>query len=587
MSWMQKLCETYDYAMSVGNTNNVNNPLPPIGFKVEKVTVEVLLSETGEFIDATEIAKDEQQTAVPATPESIVARGAPVKPHPLFDKAKELGSDEQMKLLQNWCESDDAPPEIKVISCYLSKKALIADLQKSFELKGIKAEPEKSCICFRIESSTMSIPYWSTEAFVKSWQRQFDALCSKLVSEICYVTGEKTFATRKHPFASATAMLISMENENCIGRFESNASEALSVGLSTTLKAHNARNWLMKKQSGQYLYGMELLIWDTRAFTEESLIKPDPFETLSPDTGVIEGEALAKAAKGYWNKMFNDLSSDDELLSTIVVMCTEAATKGRLSIVYYQEFSPNDYIDNLMNWYNGCIWHRYDRDKGGNVVFSPWIFDICNLIYGRRNDIRIVKLKKGLSKELIPSITARKPLARSLITAAFNKVINPLSYTNDKGSFDKYAWQNNLSVACALIRKYYCDKGDEHSMQLNEKETNRDYLYGRLLALADTAEQMALMQGESARSTNAMRYMQIFQQRPAQAWLMLRTQKLLPYLEKLNPGARSWFEKQFSTIESMFEVGEFDSPLPLGPRFLEGFSNQKVYKSTNKNNEEE
>ncbi len=72
-------------------------------------------------------------------------------------------------------------------------------------------------------------------------------------------------------------------------------------------------------------------------------------------------------------------------------------------------------------------------------------------------------------------------------------------------------------------------------MSLDETRTTRDYLYGRLLAVADILEERALYKAKEKRATNAARYMQQFSQRPFQTWKQIH-EALTPYLIRLGGG---------------------------------------------------
>lgn len=129
-------------------------------------------------------------------------------------------------------------------------------------------------------------------------------------------------------------------------------------------------------------------------------------------------------------------------------------------------------------------------------------------------------------------------------------------------------------------------------MALNKNDQDRNYLYGRLLAVADIIEKEVQRQGGNSRTTNAMRYMQRFQQRPYDAWITLRV-KLEPYINRLSSGQQSWYRHLLSEIESMFRPEEMLLAQPLNVRFLEGYSCQITdqYKSkkadaANRNQEE-
>ena len=58
-------------------------------------------------------------------------------------------------------------------------------------------------------------------------------------------------------------------------------------------------------------------------------------------------------------------------------------------------------------------------------------------------------------------------------------------------------------------------------MALDKKETDRNYLYGRLLAVADRIEYLTYDEKDNGRVTNAKRYMSTFSQRPYETWKVI------------------------------------------------------------------
>ena len=68
--------------------------------------------------------------------------------------------------------------------------------------------------------------------------------------------------------------------------------------------------------------------------------------------------------------------------------------------------------------------------------------------------------------------------------------------------------EQDAQHCCALYRKYR--EKEEYNMALDENRTTRDYLYGRLLAIADDLEQWALKKANEDRPTTAARLMQRF-----------------------------------------------------------------------------
>ncbi|WP_283245047.1 type I-C CRISPR-associated protein Cas8c/Csd1 [Qiania dongpingensis] len=107
-------------------------------------------------------------------------------------------------------------------------------------------------------------------------------------------------------------------------------------------------------------------------------------------------------------------------------------------------------------------------------------------------------------------------------------------------------------------------------MQLDTKKS--DYLYGRLLAVADFIEERAMDKGRDY-PTNAIRLMQQFVQRPFETWPKIH-EKLIPSFKKLGTNGRI-YQLILGEIEELFlgknryECGE------LSLEFLQGFSSQR------------
>ena len=111
-------------------------------------------------------------------------------------------------------------------------------------------------------------------------------------------------------------------------------------------------------------------------------------------------------------------------------------------------------------------------------------------------------------------------------------------------------------------------------MALDEKNCNRDYLFGRLLAVADHMERSTFEDNEyGSRLTNAMKYMEAFSMRPSKTWRTIHN-RLLPYMQKREKyGGKE--RLLLGEITSLFTKEDFDSDKPLGSLFLLGFYNQQ------------
>lgn len=124
-------------------------------------------------------------------------------------------------------------------------------------------------------------------------------------------------------------------------------------------------------------------------------------------------------------------------------------------------------------------------------------------------------------------------------------------------------------------------------MSLDKESHSRDYLYGRLLAVADVAE-ASTYDKEDSRPTNAKRFFEAFSNHPYQTWDVIY-KSLRPYLDRMSRGGSIYYERMINEITSMFEHNEFKNNSPLSPEFLHAYScqvNELYAKKTNDNKED-
>lgn len=116
-------------------------------------------------------------------------------------------------------------------------------------------------------------------------------------------------------------------------------------------------------------------------------------------------------------------------------------------------------------------------------------------------------------------------------------------------------------------------------MALEENRLDRDYLYGRLLAVADYIEEFALYKSNENRSTNAARLMQRFADRPFDTWRTIEL-SLQPYMQRLqgiNAGFLTNRQKDIENIMVLIEHADFTSNAKLSGEFLLGYHCQRHY----------
>jgi CRISPR-associated protein Csd1 len=114
-------------------------------------------------------------------------------------------------------------------------------------------------------------------------------------------------------------------------------------------------------------------------------------------------------------------------------------------------------------------------------------------------------------------------------------------------------------------------------MSLERERRTRDYLYGRLLAVADKTEQIALSVADESRETNAAKLMHRFAERPYSTWKHIEL-SLIPYKARLSGSRGPFLEKMnglLDEIHDMFDADEYTNDAKLSGEFLLGYHCQR------------
>ncbi len=117
-------------------------------------------------------------------------------------------------------------------------------------------------------------------------------------------------------------------------------------------------------------------------------------------------------------------------------------------------------------------------------------------------------------------------------------------------------------------------------MALEEDRTTRDYLYGRLLALADSIEGYSLKLAGEGRDTTAARLMQRFADHPFSTWRNIEL-ALVPYKSRLRASEKGVGflikrEKLLDEVQCSFQPEDFTNDQALSGEFLLGYHCQRA-----------
>jgi CRISPR-associated protein Csd1 len=608
MSWIEKLNQTYERCYGAKQFEGA--PLMPICHVRQQAHVEVTLDAQGRFLRARVVQKE--PTVIPATEDSA-SRSNNEAPHGLCDKIQYCASDyaqrgggkkpyfESFKRqLTEWSESSFGHPKTKAVLTYVTGGSLLADLIASNVLaadgKGELSDQWESqesmppllkllrragrrdqgdaLVRWRVEIPGEQSPaVWEDKELQDRWIR----FCRSKAGPpgIDLVTGDPMTLATKHPrgirYAGDGAKLISSNDETNFtfrGQFRQ-AEEACGVGFEVTQKAHTALGWLIQRQGARGKSREQAVVsW---AIGGERI--PDPLgntaelfahATQEAESGGYQGDAgqqlalrLGKLAAGYRTILRST--------EGIVIMSLDSANRGRIAITFYRELTGSEYLERILDWHSSHAWQQ-NFSKELRFIGSPAPRDIAEAAYGRRLD---ENLRKVTVERLLPCIVDGQPVPRDLVDSTVRRSCN-------RAGLKPWDWEKCLGIACGLYRGQR--KEEKYQMALEEDRTTRDYLYGRLLAIADYTERQALYVAGEKRDSNAARLMQRFADHPFSSWRSIEL-ALVPYQSRLRanrPGLLTKLEKLLDAVLGRFLHNDFTSDSKLSGEFLLGYHCQRA-----------
>lgn len=617
LSWTDELYKVYENNCGKNDGENI---LLPIFHSTANAQIEVLLSEQGELINASRIEdKSDAVTIIPVTEDSGV-RSSGIAPHPLADKLIYIAGDycdyvpqkrgaskyygAYMGQLQEWKNSLNTHVAVGIIYKYLKQASLIGDLvgcgvlvtdqetgylEESEKINGISQEA--AFVRFRInyeELVNSESRTWMDASLYESFTKFY---VSKLGNrKLCYATGIVQPCTYKHPSkirnSGDKAKLISSNDESGFtyrGRFR-DKEEAFSVSYEYSQKVHNALKWLIGRQ-GVPIGSMIFVAWESNLEPLPPLLK-NPLEEAEDgrveDAGESEWDDLeawgtenTDTLPAYRDRLRKAIwGSKDriEVKSKAMLMALDAATTGRLAMTMYTEMALSDLYKNVEKWHCDCAWRRYDRKKKRREIRSYSLYEIVKCAFGTEQGNFIdckSEIQSDVLMRLIPCVTEQRNVPKDIVQNLVNKASRPLAYKKRNN------WLKVLEVTCGIIRKTMIEeqekrnKRGEYDVALDKQCKNRDYLYGRLLAVAEAAEASTYTkeEKEKGRTTNAARYFETFANKPYQAWGNIYN-RLQPYMNKMPYQRKVYYQELFGEIMELFEHDDYQCNSKLKPEFL-------------------
>lgn len=483
---------------------------------------------------------------------------------------------------------------------------------------------------------------WRDESLFASWQQFYatldstDGFCYITGKDSPLASKHPNRILR----SATNAKLISandLDGFTFLGRFTDNKKSIESHGLQganisavVTEKAHAALSWLLARQ-GREDAGQAVVAWaisgketpqptqeidENEPFDVEEVVESvnleeeenNPFVMSDDDdfddgldktedesenseidattvnkktsSGLTHSNNLGQTFAIHLNNTMQGYRQQLDAHDQISIITLDAATPGRMAVTYYHETMPDDYIDALECWYQQFSWYATYKDSDTNerklTIKAPIPKLIAEVAYGSRLSDA---LKKQVVSQVLPCIVEGKArrFPWQLVDLCIKRACNPLALKNWDGE-----WEQALGVACALYRGYHLRQSDHekrsYTVALQTDYNSRDYLYGRLLAVAEDIESLALYIAGEKRSTTAQRYMQQFANRPFTTWRNIEL-ALKPYENRLKSNRAGYLANMQDLLDQImngFDVTDFSDDSALSGEFLLGYHSQKM-----------
>jgi CRISPR-associated protein Csd1 len=601
MGWLSELNTVYDRVMA--NKRVGKKPLP-LYHITNNAPLEITLNGDGKFRSARLLGnadRDDLQTCMPCTEKSAARAGDTVAPYPFCDKLEYVAGDYGehctgkklkekysafSKCLEDWAKSEYSNDKILSVFKYVKKGKIVKDILEKGNIPEMDS-PDKIgtkennvFIRWNVEiSGDAQSRTWKDPEIQKLWINFYSKNCSN-TKGLCYVSGKEELIAGLHPKkirnSGDGAKLISSNdgtNYTFRGRF-TDAAQACQIGMAVSVKAHNALRWLIERQGTTVGNGLTVVAWCSAS---EPDIRPQLLKSsqdLCPDEDDDEEKyfALEESANIIKNRLlgyYGEIKENDKIL----IMALNAATPGRMSILLYREFNKSDFFEAQEHWHGHLAWFYTYWKKGEKTphytVSAPSPEEIARAAYGGH----ISDSAKSMTiQRLLSCIIDKTPIPSDIEQLCFSRAsrLNTL----DSSERDK-----TLETACAVIKyNLYTRDEEDYTVGLDEDQKDRDYLYGRLLAVADKLESAVLEDRGENRESNAKRYMQRFAKYPCSTWRLLYTDKLQPYLKYLkqtHPKLYGWYEGIIQNISDGFAFDDFSSDEALSGKFLLGYHCQQ------------
>lgn len=633
MDFFTSLLKAYEKAEEIGlvdqqsGDNPVLLPIYHTSLKSNgKNIIAVKLDQDGSFYKA-EFMYDNQTIIFPVTANSVARSGSNPAPHPLVDKfsyyipeVSQLQYDDFHKQLASWiayCEEGKVKDFLMKIQHFILQTDFLSSILQSlygehYQREGLKITYSDSdgknktvdLSAYFLEFSIVRFNGFKDES-VTSYKELHQSYISFVRANqynlgICNISGRTEQITNKHRGLMGNAKIISVSNkgEAYKGRFKER-EDVFSVGYETSEKIHLMIKYLLEnKNSSTWLGSSQYLInWFSDDLANESqldIVKPVFNELFEDDIDQKDSSVFLKPNQVN-KKIRSSFIKGRKLFgndATYYVAILNKTSNGRIALKYFRQLQVSQLLKNLESWQENYSWEP--KTKVEDYKFrTPTFSEIINAAYGvdreRYLELDNDSFKSDQYQQLVTALIDGNPVPSTIVKKLETNIKQRQKYPNH--------WSQVQQISLAILHKQY---GREFKPMLDHENTNRSYLFGRLLAIFELMELKKYEienpnkdKKESNRITNAERYWNAYTSQPAKLMMNL-TNKIKPYEEAVKLNAHGIFHK---LDKERAEIVQLLSPLmakkdindPLDYQFIFGYYAEKqfFYTKQEKNESEE
>lgn len=627
MSLLTALLDSYDYALEnnmVGKPDHFGNILLPMYYNSMKSNgkniIELLLSKESDLLEA-RVLPEGETIQFPVTEDSV-ARSSGVAPHPLVDSASYVIQDGEkrsaayMEQMENWL-AYDANDCVKIIRDFLKKPGMLDAVKKklkdSEEDEGKKSKKSAPSIDFEKVFFTFSIENYegmknvsvsenaALQGRYKAYVEYLNANDPEKEKITCNLSGKEDYLCIKHQPLMGTARLVSQitaNDENYRGRFTT-ADQSIKIGMETSQKIHLMAKYLLSGQGTRRWLGEQanMVSWFSDDLSNAAEFNPTKSTEVASsvknrllalkqeksDASMIADEMTEDIVKSFTSgkRMF----SDD---ATYYIAIFDKISNGRVAAKYFRSLSGSRLKDNLVAWQEKYHWRGFSKDNW-DKEFTPSPRRMVLAAYGVERDGMLEIAKNDFLKNQYQNIVTALVEGRA-VPRNFEKAL--AVNIRHRQNYDK-TWMEVLFCALAVLK----DKGGIKDPMLNRENTDRSYLFGRLLASFEYLEESTFGEKDE-RSTNAEKMWTSYTNHPAT--MMLRLRNLMkPYERKLErsdkPLKRAAFfnatreiREATNLLHESYDMDSVEVNRPLDYGFIFGYEAQRqaFYSGKNKDAKE-